>query len=335
MPGAERAIDMHAHALVPAVEELARGAEGRAREAAAQAGWTTEASVEQNRGLAVVYRPRLTQLSVRLEAMEAMRVDMQAVSIAPPQYSYWAEPELARAIVSAANEHIAGIVASEPDRFVGLGTVALQHPELAVQQLEHAVRNLGLRGVEVGTRAGELELADARLEPFWAKAEELGAVVFIHPMGCTLGERIAPYYLSNVIGNPTETTVALSLLIFGGVFDRYPRLKICAAHGGGYLPSYIARSDHAYAVRPESRTMAKPPSDYLKQIWFDSLVYSPVQLRHLIQQVGVGQVVLGTDYPYDMGVDDPLDRLAAVDGLSDADRETIRWRNAARLLGLE
>ncbi len=328
------AIDMHAHALVPGVEELVRGTEGRRRENEATARGTTQASIDHNRSLGATYGPKLTDLAVRLADMDAMGVDVQAVSIAPPQYHYWADEALAERIVTVANAHIAGLVAEAPDRLVGLGTASLQHPALAVAQLGQAVEGLGLRGVMVSTRVGEMELADPSLEPFWARAEALGAVVFIHPMGCSLGERIAPYYLSNVIGNPAETTVALSLLIFGGVLERHLGLKIVAAHGGGYLPFYIARSDHGWEVRPEARTIPQPPSAYLRRITFDALVYTPTQVRHLVDQVGASQVVLGTDYPYDMGVTDPLATLAAVEGLSEAERDAIRGGNAARLLGL-
>jgi aminocarboxymuconate-semialdehyde decarboxylase len=290
-------------------------------------------SVAHNRSLAPHYAARFADVAVRLRDMDAMGVDIQAISTSPTQYNYWAERPLAEKLVSAANAFIAAQVAANPARFTGLGAVALQHPHLAVEQLTHGVRGLGLKGVEVSTRVGALELADPSLEPFWARAEELGAVVFIHPLGCTLGERLAPYYLGNVIGNPAETTVALSHLIFSGVFDRYPALKICAAHGGGYLPYYIARSDHAYEVRPESRTTKAPPSEYLKSIWFDSLIYGPIGLRHLVEQVGAGQVVLGTDYPFDMGVTNPLERLAAA-GLPAEVETAIRGANAARLLAL-
>jgi len=153
-------------------------------------------------------------------------------------------------------------------------------------------------------------------------------------MGCSLGARLRQYYLSNVIGNPTETTVALAHLIFGGVFDRHPGLKLCAAHGGGYFPFYTGRFDHGWRVRPEARTCRHPPSEYLKRIWFDSLVYTPQSLEHLIRRAGAGQVMLGTDFPFDMGVDDPLARLDAVAGLSAGERRAILGGNAARLLKL-
>jgi aminocarboxymuconate-semialdehyde decarboxylase len=327
-----RVVDIHAHMLVPAVEVLVAERPERLNALREQAEASGPESTQHNRQLfANDYLPKLTDVATRIKAMDAMGVDMQAVSLSPTQYYYWADRDLAQAIARAANEHLAEVSASHPDRFVGLATVTLQHPELAAEQLTVAVKQLGLRGCQISTLINGVELSDRRHDPFWARAEALGAVVFVHPLGCTLGERVRPYYLSNVVGNPIETTLALSHLIFGGTFDRHPGLKICAAHGGGYLPSYIGRSDHGYAVRPESRTMAHPPSAYLKRIWFDSLVYTPDGLEHLVSQVGASQVVIGTDYPFDMGEPDPLQQIARAN-LSEEDRERIRGTNALEML---
>ncbi len=329
------AIDLHAHALVEEVETLARGDERWRREAEQAALLTGAASVEHNRKLMTGdYAASLTRVEARIAAMDAMRIDMQAVSVVPTQYYYWAGRELAEKIVAAANERIAAICATNRDRFVGLGTVALQHPELAVAELERAIREFGLKGVIVATAVNGVELADSRHEPFWSKAEELGALVFIHPMGCSLGARLTRFYFSNLIGNPTETTIALAHLIFSGVLDRHPRLRICAAHGGGYFPFYTARFDHGWRVRPEAHSCRLAPSEYLKRIWFDSLVYTPAQLGFLVWQAGASQVVLGTDFPFDMGINDPLAQLDAVASLTDAERAAIRGENAARLLAL-
>lgn len=326
-------IDMHAHALVPQADALARADPGFARELEQRARGDGEASTRHNLELFVQrYRPELTELPPRLAAMDGMGVDVQAVSLSPTQYHYWADPPLARALVSAANDGLAELCARAPRRLVMLAAVALQHPELAVEQLEHAVTELGARGVEISTRIGEHELDDPRFDPFWRCAERLQAVVFIHPLGCSLGARIATHYLSNVIGQPIETTIALSRLIFAGVLDRFPALRLCAAHGGGYLPYYLGRSEHAYRVRPESRTMEQSPRAYLRRIWFDSLVYEPGALRNLVTEVGASQVVLGTDFPFDMGVRDPLDRLRAVPGLTGAELAAIAGANAAALL---
>jgi aminocarboxymuconate-semialdehyde decarboxylase len=329
-----RVVDIHAHVLVPAVEALVADRPERAAALRAQADAAGDESTRHNRHLfATAYQRPLTDVATRLAAMDAMGVDMQAVSVSPTQYYYWADRDLARAITEVANHHLAELCGAHPDRFVGLATVSLQHPALAAEQLTYAVEQLGLRGCQVSTLIDGAELADRRHDPFWSCAEAFGAVVFVHPLGCTLGERTRPYYLSNVVGQPIETTLALSHLIFGGTLDRHPGLKLCAAHGGGYLPSYIGRSDHGYAVRPESRTMQKPPSAYLKQIWFDSLVYTPQGLEHLVREVGASQVVIGTDYPFDMGTAEPLEQIARAN-LSEAERDRIRGANALELLAV-
>jgi aminocarboxymuconate-semialdehyde decarboxylase len=329
---ATRVVDIHAHLLVSAVEALVADHPTRFEAQRAQAVATGDASNRHNRQLfATQYLPKLTDSATRIAAMDAMGVDIQAVSVSPTQYYYWAERDLAQSIARTANECLAELCAAHPDRFVGLATVTLQHPDLAAEQLTDAVRRLGLRGCQISTQIDGIELADRRHDVFWTRAEALGAVVFVHPLGCTLGERVTPYYLSNIVGNPIETTLALSHLIFGGTLDRHPGLKLCAAHGGGYLPSYIGRSDHGYAVRPESRTTPQPPSSYLKRIWFDSLVYTPEALEHLVRTVGATQVVIGTDYPFDMGMTDPLQQIAQAQ-LSEADRERIRGANALAML---
>lgn len=329
------AIDIHAHALIGAAEEIARQQNRWRHEVEEAARLAGKESSEHNRHLMqTAYLAGLTRVEARIASMDAIGIDVQAVSPVPTQYHYWAERTPAEKIVAAANEDIAAICATRPERLVGLGTVAMQFPELAADQLEHAMRELHLKGVIVSTAVNGMELADPRFEVFWSKAEELGAVVFIHPMGCSLGARLTPYYLSNVIGNPAETTVALAHLIFTGIFDRHPNLRVVAAHGGGYFPFYTARFDHGWRVRPEAHTCANPPSSYLKEIWFDSLVYEPEQLDYLIRRAGAANVVLGTDFPFDMGMDDPLGLLNAVAGLSDEDRAMIRGGNASRLLGL-
>ena len=330
------AIDIHAHALIGEVEQIARTQERWRTEAEEAARLAGDQSSEHNRRLMqTAYLSALTRVEARLAAMDAMRIDVQAVSPIPSQYHYWANRDAAEKIVAAANNGIAAICETHRDRFVGLGSVSMQYPELAADQLEHAIEELGLKGVMISTAVNGSELADPRFEVFWAKAEALEAVVFIHPMGCSMGERLTRFYFTNLIGNPTETTVALAHLIFSGVFDRHPNLKVVAAHGGGYFPFYSARFDHGWRVRPESHACANPPGTYLKRIWFDSLVYTPEQLRFLVERAGPSQVVLGTDFPFDMGMDDPNGHLESVDGLSERDREMIRGGNAAHLLKID
>ena len=328
-------VDLHCHALTVAAEALVAERPQKLVERDLQPRMMGRQSFDYTLNVMLKAAfPKLTDLALRLSDMDAMGVDMQVLSPAPNQYYYWADPDLARALCRTINEHIASLVAQHPDRLLGLGSVALQHPELSIEQLEYAMRTLGLRGIEVSSQVNGLELADPKFERFWARAEELGCIVFLHPLGTTLGERLNQHYLSNTIGQPLETAVALSYLIFGGTLDRYPGLKLVAAHGGGYLASYIGRSDHAWHARPDARGCQRPPSEYLKQILFDTIVYRPEQLRHLIAEVGVAQVVVGTDYPYDMAHYDIHALLDSVPGLSPEDRAAILGGNAARLLGL-
>jgi aminocarboxymuconate-semialdehyde decarboxylase len=191
----------------------------------------------------------------------------------------------------------------------------------------------GLKGVEISSHAEARELSDPDLEPFWSRAEELQAVVFLHPFGCTLDERLDRWYLSNIVGQPVENAVALSHLIFSGVLDRHPGLRILAAHGGGYLPTYLGRADHGWAVRPEAHGCREPPSTYLRRLCFDSVVYDPGALRHLVDAVGADRVLLGSDYPFDMGVDDPVERLRAAD-LPPPEYDAVRGGNAVALFDL-
>jgi aminocarboxymuconate-semialdehyde decarboxylase len=261
--------------------------------------------------------------------MDAAGVDVQVLSPSPSQYHYWADRELATTVARTANRGVAAVVAEEPARFAGLGLVPLQHPDLCVAALDDA-RELGLRGVEISSFAGDVELSDPRLDPFWAHAAGTGSIVFLHPFGCSLDERLDRFYLANTVGQPVENAVALSHLIFGGVLDRHPELRVVAAHGGGYLPTFLGRSDHAWEVRPEARGCNDRPSSYLRRLWFDSLVHTPYALRALVAAAGADRVLLGSDHPFDMGVDDPVARLAAA-GLTDADQHAIRTANAEQL----
>jgi len=328
-------VDFHAHAMVEEVEALVRAHPRWSDEMKKAGAAVGEASLRRNRELmGAEWMPRLTGVEHRIDAMDSMGIDLQVVSLVPNQYHYWADLELAEKIVAAANEGIAALCRVHPDRLVGLGTVAMQYPEIAIGQLEHAIRAHGLRGIIVSTSVNGVELADRRYDAFWKKVEELGAVVFIHPIGCAMGERLAPYYFSNVIGNPLETTIALAHMIFSGLLDRRPALRICAAHGGGYFPFYAARFDHGWRVRPEAHTCIRPPGEYLNRLWFDALVYTPEHLEFLVRRAGPSRIVLGTDFPFDMGVSDPIARLDAIGSLSAAERDAIRGRNARELLGI-
>jgi aminocarboxymuconate-semialdehyde decarboxylase len=327
------AVDVHAHVIVPEVEALVGGAPGREAQRALDLRRNGAGSEAVSGRMVREAWPLLTDLGARLAAMDAAGVDVQVVSLSPSQYHYWADPALAGEITATANSSIAGLVAQAPARLTGLGLVALQHPDLAVRHLDEAA-GLGLVGVEISSHAptatGTVELSDPRLDPFWARAEQLGAVVFLHPFGCSLDERLDRFYLANTVGQPVENAVALSHLVFGGVLDRFPGLRIVAAHGGGYLPTFLGRSDHAWEVRPEARGCAHRPSTYLSRLHFDSLVHSPEALRALVRVVGAERVLLGSDFPFDMGVPDPVARLAAAD-LTPAEQHAVLSGNAVRL----
>ncbi len=328
-------IDVHCHVFVPGAAKMAARHSGKQREENEFLAQMGNESVRHNRE---VMLPRaahkLLSVTQRLADMDAMGVDIQLLSPAPDQYYYWADRELADQLVSVQNQAIAELCKQHPQRLIGLGMVSLQHPELAVKQLEHACLELGLFGVEVSTFVDGAELSDQRFWPFWEKAEALGVVVFIHPFASGVADRLVPYYLSNVMGQPLETSLALSHLIFSGTLDRFPALRILAAHGGGYLPQYTGRSDHAAEVRPECSNLARQPSEYLRNIWFDSLVYNSTSLLHLIQQVGLDRVVVGTDYPFDMGCYDIHQLIEGIPDLKDDERQAILSGNAIELLQL-
>ncbi|MFF7275002.1 amidohydrolase family protein [Streptomyces griseorubiginosus] len=324
-------VDVHAHILIPEVEALVADLPGLAEARALDARRNGPAALAVSGPMVRERVPRLTDVRLRLAAMDAQGVDVQLVSPSPSHYHYWADEETAEKLYRLAGEATAAHCAQAPDRLRGLGLAPLQHPEQAVRALEHAL-DQGLLGVEISSHAPGRELSDPAYEPFWKRAEETGAILFLHPFGCTLDERLDQWYLSNTVGQPTENAVALSHLIFSGVLDRHPELKIVAAHGGGYLPTHIGRSDHAWSARSDAGAgCAHRPSSYLERIYFDSLVHDPHVLRELVRAVGADRVLLGSDFPFDMGTDDPVGVLRAA-GLSDPDFHAVRGGNAAALL---
>ena len=277
-------------------------------------------------------------LEERLGAMDAMGVDMEVLSVNP--FWYGRDRDLAEKITTLQNEKLAELCASKPDRFAAFASLALQFPDLAVRQLETAVRKQGLRGAAIGGTVGPDNFSDPKFHPVWAKAEELGAVLFIHPQGLPeLTQRLRGNgWLANGIGNPLETTIALEHLIFEGTLDRFPGLKIIAAHGGGYLPSYPDRFDHACEVGPAfcnaEIKLKKKPSEYLKHIYVDSLVFTPEALTYLASRVGVSQIVLGSDHPFPWA-EQPVDHVLATRALTDDDKAAILGGNAERIFGMK
>ncbi len=278
-------------------------------------------------------------LERRIAAMDAQGIDVEAMSI--NEFWYGAERGLAQELIDVQNEKLAAICKASNGRLVAFASVALQFPELAAQQLDYAMKTLGLAGGAIGPTVEGEELSSPRFDPFWAKCEELDALLFMHPQDSAVATGVdkrvrGKGYLENIIGNPLETTIALSHLIFEGTFDRFPNLRICAAHGGGYLASYADRSDAVCVTFPErckDVALKKKPTEYLRQIYVDSIVFTPEALRHLVATVGAGQVMIGTDYGFPW-VKDPVGHVLATPDLSSAEKIAILGGTASKLLRL-
>jgi aminocarboxymuconate-semialdehyde decarboxylase len=310
-------VDMHAHVAVPS--DLVEIVKGTPLENAVRG---------QLSG-------NLVMTDARIRAMDEQGIDVEVLTVNP--YWYAADRDLAARLIPAQNDALVRACASHRDRFVPFATVALQHPDLAVEQLQYAVEKLGMRGAGIGATVGGDELANPKFDPFWAQAESLGVLIFMHPQGVPeLRNRLQGNgFLTNVIGNPLETTIALSHLIFEGTLDRFPRLKLCGAHAGGFLPSYIGRFDEGCVAFPANCTKKnqKKASEYLKQLFFDSMVFTGEGLRHLVADCGASQIFMGTDYPFPWTTTS-VDHILKAPRISDADRMAMLGGNASKLLGI-
>jgi aminocarboxymuconate-semialdehyde decarboxylase len=325
-------VDFHCHLVVPEAEALTKPHQPAIPEPTHL--YSSQETRKVNLEMLSNIRPQLTSVERRLSDMDSTGIDIQVLSPSPGHYCYWAEEELARENARAVNDALCNIASKNDRRMVALGTLPMQSPRLAVEELHRCVLELGMRGVEISTNVEGAEIADPRFEPILAAAEELGAIVFLHPAGFTQGDRLKDFHLNNVIGNPLETTVALSHLIFGGSLDRLPGLKLVLAHGGGMLGSYSGRFDHAHHSRHDCAHCKKQPSDYLKKMYFDSVVFDPIELQQLVKKFGANHILAGTDYPYDMAEPDLIGFIER-SGFSTEDAAAILGGNAAHLLGLD
>ncbi len=330
---AYRTIDVHTHLSVPASNEVAKPFfrpeyEPRSLYSSAE----TMAYNKEYRASAR-QTGQFEDVEVRLADMDRQGIDMQVLSVPPTEYFYWLDEEHALRACRVQHERFAEVVAGHPDRFSAVANLPMDHPRLAVEVMREA-RDLGFHGFEMSADVVGKELDDPRYDRVWQAAVELGMTVIMHPQGFTHGERFSDYYLVNVMCMPLASTLATTRMILGGVWRRHPDLRMVVVHGGGYLPFYSARTDHAFGVRPELRKhIDRLPSEYLQKLYFDTNVFDPGMVAHLVGRFGADHVLLGTDYPFDMGTTDPLGFLEQVE-LTEGERELVLGGNAARLFGI-
>jgi aminocarboxymuconate-semialdehyde decarboxylase len=269
----------------------------------------------------------------RFADMDAAEVDMQVLSATPQSYLYDHEAALALACATIQNNQIAKLVAAHPDRFLGIATLPMQAPELAAAELRRAVRTLKLRGAMIGSNVMGRNLDHPDLEPLWAAASELDTMLLIHPVNVGAAERLRSYYLNNLIGNPLDTTIAAACLVFGGVMERHPGLKVCLVHGGGFVPYQAGRWAHGWHVRPEPKVNIKQsPEPWIDRFYYDTILHSTKNLEFLIGSAGPRRVLLGSDYPYDMGTGECVRQVRAL-AISEADKATVLSGEAWSLMG--
>ena len=324
-------IDVHTHLAVPGSAVLAKP--HFKPEMDPRTFFSSEESIRYNTELRAQphIKAKFEEPEARLEDMDKMGIDMQVLAVPPPQYYYWLEPDLAIQACRMQHERFAEVVADNPDRFAAVANIPMSHPDIAVEVLDEAKRDFGFNGFEMNADVLGEDLDDRRYDPIWEKAIELDMTAIMHPQGFTHGQRMTDYYLVNVVCMPLASTVAVSRMILGGVWERFPDLKMVVVHGGGYLPFYFARTDHAYGVRPELRKhISRKPSEYLHKLHFDTAVFEPKMVEYLVEEYGDEHVLLGTDYPFDMGPTDPLAFIAQAK-LTEQSRTRVLGGNAARL----
>ena len=307
-----RTIDVHAHILT---EEMMR----LMRQEAPEIG-PTLSEVDAEGGVLqvgnIVQRPfprGAWDLELRLRHMDEAEVDMQVLSVCPQTFLYDRDPALTAALSTIQNDGIAKVVRQHPDRFLGIATLPMQDPERAVAELRRSMQQLGLRGAQIGSHVEGRNLDDPALEPLWAAADELGAFILVHPQKIAGADRLKSFYLKNLIGNPLDTTIAAASLVFGGVLERHPNLKFCFAHGGGFMPYQVGRMNHGWSVRPEGKVSLKQkPEDSIRRLYFDCILHFEPALRYLVETFGADHVLLGSDYPFDMGMMDGVKQIRAL-----------------------
>lgn len=329
-------IDVHSHLHTKGVEDLL--GERIVKEHNYFARFDTDEGRIQGREFFETIAPTLFSLEARIEDLDRMGIDMQLISPSPGQRHYWCEPTVGEEIARLENDNVAASVQRHADRFFGICVLPLQDMDRALRELDRATGELGLKGILISSAVADRELSDPHLEPLWSRAEELDLPFLLHPhLGFPEGHRLCQYYMINITGNLFEETLALTNLIMGGVLERHPGLKICIVHGGGYLPAHFGRLDQGYRidVRPDSkRHISQLPSEYLKQIYYDTVIFDPDEVTILVKRYGADHVLMATDYPHDLGHDDPLGFIDSVPGLTAEQKVAINGGNARGLFKL-
>ncbi len=326
-------IDMHTHvrlqALLDYVKQNPIKSSGPGTE-----DWFAEGSISGLAGRDQQMWPLLTDPKARIAEMDKQGVDVQAISTNFPITCYWMEPRKGLEAARVTNDTIAEFCATKPDRFVGIGSVPLQDPARAARELERCVKELGLRGAWIASNVRAKDLGEAEFRPFWAKAESLGCPIFVHPLGTTDVSRLKKYFMWNTIGQPYEEALAMMSLVHEGIMDDYPKLKICICHGGGYIPYYAGRADHAWERNRagQQEHAKKRPSTYLKRFFYDTVIFDPDMLPYLVKKAGASQVMLGSDWP--LVKTDAVGYVRNSRAIPQAAKDRILWKNAAELLNI-
>ncbi|MGB3683590.1 MAG: amidohydrolase family protein [Rubrobacteraceae bacterium] len=325
-------VDIHSHAIPPKIVDAIESDPIRFMARIEDDG--SSRRVVHNQGYAYPLFEEFTDPKAKLRAMDRKGIDTSVLSPPPPLFYYWADPEVATQTARLVNDGIAGQVAENPERFRGMATVPMQDAWAAVEELERVVTVHGFRAVEIGTSIEGRQLADKEFRPVLERASELGVFVLAHPYYVGAKQGLEDYYLTNLLGNPYDSTVMIANLMFSGLLDELPDLKICVAHGGGFVPYQIGRLQHGHGVRPETRASTKtPPSELLGRLFFDTITFNPLALRYLLDLVGADHVALGTDAPFDMGDEEPLETVGKIPTLTDRERDVLLSGTAETLLG--
>lgn len=327
-------IDVHAHCVPVQVLDRLRADGGRYGIEVLEADGRTRFRIAGQVETAPLH-PGLTDPGLRRDAMDKSGVKVQILSSWIDLTAYALPAQVGARYSRMVNESIADLAASDTGRYRALATVPLQADDAGAGELAHAVGELGMVGVEIATTVAGRDLDDPALEPFWSTAEALQCLVLLHPCASLAGRGVERYFLGNLVGNPAESTIAVGHLVFGGVLERHPGLRLCVVHGGGFAPYQLGRWDHAFHrnVRGAAQNLTRPPSEWVSRLYHDTVLHSTRSLGMLVDLVGPTRVVLGSDYPFEMGDPDPLGTLAQVPGLSEQGQRLIRAGNLLRLLG--